>query len=333
MGFMMLLAWSSLTSVPQVSWTRQALPVTDDIHDVFFLDDSIGWACTYGTGIILKTTDSGSRWEVVCRLDPVYYEQLQFLTPTTGYLCGGDARVLKSTDGGFNWHELALPAPGVAFDLALSYAMTFTGENEGYFARAFYPSEMNNGEKSIDWSNGFFDLLKTTDGGVSWQAMSGLPQAMLFNMHFANPQAGFMSGDNMICKTLDGGNNWFPALSDSTASLGQIRALWFIDSRLGFAATWKGQVLKTSDGGLTWKTEKVSREPLRSMVFRDAVHGVVVGNAGDGSLFTTSDAGETWQRSQEDFPDLHRVRRSPNFIWVCGKKGTILKGRISSEEK
>jgi photosystem II stability/assembly factor-like uncharacterized protein len=333
MVYILLQTWSSLASVAQVSWTRQILPIADDVHDVFFLDDSTGWACTYGTGIILKTTDSGGHWEVVCRLDSVYWEQIQFLTTTTGYLCGGDGEVLKTTDGGCTWHVLALPATGMAFDLALSYAMTFTGENEGYVTRAFYPSVLEEGKKAIDWSRGNFELLKTIDGGSTWEKISGLPQSMFLNILFVDQRTGFMAGDNTVCKTSDGGSSWSPVLPDSTHSLGQIRALWFIDARLGFAATWKGQVLKTPDGGLTWMIKQVSKSPLRSMVFWDANHGVVAGNAGEGSLFTTADAGETWQRSPNGYPDLHRVRRSGHFLWACGKQGLLLKGAIKSMEK
>ena len=83
------------------AWQKLASPVRDDIHDVFFLDDRIGWAYTYGTGIIIRTVDGGRNWETVARLDTIYFEQIQFLDTHNGWICGKWWEIPLIPDCGF----------------------------------------------------------------------------------------------------------------------------------------------------------------------------------------------------------------------------------------
>ena len=54
---------------------------------------------------------------------------------------------------------------------------------------------------------------------------------------------------------------------------------------------------------------------------------IVVGdnNNNDGAvLFTSSDKGNSWEKSNE-FPDIHRITLSNKNIWIAGKNGLIAK--------
>ena len=44
-------------------WQRVSSQVHDGLHDVFFLNDSLGWAHTYGTSSVIYTCDAGKRFK------------------------------------------------------------------------------------------------------------------------------------------------------------------------------------------------------------------------------------------------------------------------------
>ena len=44
-------------------WINQASPTNEDLHSVFFVNDSKGWI-TGLNGTVLKTTDGGTTWDI-----------------------------------------------------------------------------------------------------------------------------------------------------------------------------------------------------------------------------------------------------------------------------
>jgi photosystem II stability/assembly factor-like uncharacterized protein len=277
----------------------------------------------------MKTTNGGVQWDKLFQLDSVFYEQIQFVTPKIGWICGGHGEVLKSIDGGLTWNKMSIPHPNPNVDLTLIYAMFFKNENDGFVGGGHLNYIIKNAKKYVNWDDGQYFILHTTDGGISWENIVRSPPVMLLTFQFLNDSIGFVSGDNSIYKTYDGGNSWQILFMDSTKSIGGIRGLWFMNFEHGYAASWNGYVLKTIDGGHTWERRRITKSPLRSMCFINDTIGYIVGNEGDTKtpIYVTKD-GEDWQTFMTGLPDLHRIRRSDTFIWVCGKKGVILKGRL-----
>lgn len=326
-AFLILLVnqWGLSQDIPQ----KLESPTRDNLHDIFFINDSVGWAYSYGTGLLLKTSNGGSQWLKLCQLDSVFYEQIQFVTPKIGYICGGLGEVLKSTDGGLTWNKMSIPHPNPNVDMTLIYAMFFKNENDGFIGGGHLNYLRKNGKKYVNWEDGQYFIIHTTDGGISWENIDRSPPVMLYTFQFLNDSIGFVSGDNSIYKTSDGGKNWQILFMDSTESIGGIRGLWFMNSEHGYAASWNGYVLKTIDGGRTWGRKHITRSPLRSMCFVNETVGYVVGNAGEtmSPIFITND-GVNWKTVMTNYSDLHRIQKSSTFIWICGKEGAILKSKI-----
>ena len=91
----------------------------------------------------------------------------------------------------------------------------------------------------------------------------------------------------------------------------------------------QGRIYVTRDAGAKWVTLKTgATQTLHAIAFRDASHGVVVGDAG--TILATDDGGKTWRevlnKKQEHYSaqDLHCVYALGSQIWAGGFDGALL---------
>jgi len=86
----------------------------------------------------------------------------------------------------------------------------------------------------IGWNG---TILRTDNGGESWQSQASGITSNLNGIHFADDQNGWVTGDNgEILYTVNGGNNWVLQVSGTTSNLFKIR---FIDGlRMGSWFEW-----------------------------------------------------------------------------------------------
>jgi len=307
-----------LTLFPLMSFSQLRLetvvsPVNDGLHDVYFLNDSMGWAYTYGTGIIIKTKDCGITWEICAQLDSIYFEQIQFLDQDNGWICGENGKILKTENGGFSWEDCSYKQHD---GLVLFYAMHFFSSHEGFVGGMI----IKNKERE-------YLLLKTTDGGKSWEPIKNNPQSMLYNILYIDDSTGFASGDREIFKTTNRGGDWEVIYEDTIGSVKQIRGLYFLSKKTGWACSFSGKILKTIDGGKSWDVESLTTNRLRSITFVNETLGYIVGdknNEPTSSLYITNDSGKSWEAIGEELPDLHRITHRNNNIWAVGKEGCII---------
>lgn len=88
------------------NWTYQttpALPTGTQIYDIFFVDAQHGWACG-GQGVILRTEDGGTTWELARVESAAQLNAIRFADGTTGWCVGGNGTILYSNNGGVNWY-------------------------------------------------------------------------------------------------------------------------------------------------------------------------------------------------------------------------------------
>ena len=310
----------------QDGWQCDSSPTGDGLHDVFFLNDSLGWAYTYGTGIVIHTCDGGQSWQIQTQLDSLYFEHIQFTDKNHGWLCGEYGTVYKTTNGGMTWIDMSPNVPGRILHNAegsegvregwqvLYYNMYFFNNDEGFVTGI----KMNQQEKKQEVL--FF---MTDDGGGHWLPVQEAPKEMLFWTVFLNRQKGFTTGGGTIFQSTDRGRTW---ASVYAGKRDQLRGLFFLNEEMGWACGFSGRILRTTDGGRNWEEIQVTKNRLRSIAFIDEKNGFVVGdhNAEDGVLYRSDDGGRTWEKCESDYPDLHRLFVTPDKTWIVGKEGTIL---------
>ena len=185
------------------------------------------------------------------------------------------------------------------------------------------------------------DVWRTTDGGVTWKkAGSGVAAGGSVGwVAFVSRTAGVW-GNGGFLRTGDGGGSWEPvAVSD----LGIVNEACFATPAVGWAASTYGNsaaggaLAKTTDGGLTWVTQKSlpgdDGSGGFSRVSSPSVQQCYAFKWGDeGGVWATSDGGAVWTRRplpaiaggayayywDIDFP-------AAGTGWAVGDGGTIVK--------
>jgi photosystem II stability/assembly factor-like uncharacterized protein len=185
-------------------------------------------------------------------------------------------------------------------------------------------------------------ILKTTDGGATWNVQKTLtaswPAQALSSISVVDANTAWASGYRTLLKTTDGGTNW-DVVYYATSMYEGVPDVYALDTDNAWAilidATLTSYIFKTSDGGVTWV--KLYTRPSSSGVIGriSAVDnttawavggGLLSGPSSTGTIIKTSDMGATWQ---EQTPTgaaafLNVLARDANTAWVTGN-GTVMR--------
>ena len=226
---------------------------------------------------------------------------MQLLSPEQGWVLV-DQRLLWTSNGGVQWRDITPPA-AAAGDLLAAH---FTNEAQGWLMLQ-------------DSASGASNVLRTTDGGGTWQSFS-IPasvdrigsyiQSAYFS--FVDTRTGwialkFGSSSNfslgMLFQTVDGGENW-KELSIPVG--GQVK---FIDANRGWltGGAAGNELYQTNDGGSTWRPQAVAPQEdnipgnlfTGSPIFENSQVGLLpltITNSHNPrvELYSTGDGGNTW---------------------------------------
>ena len=275
-----------------------------------------------------------SDWTILQREASVLLRDVDF-NGDAGFAVGGDKAggqplsvLLRSTDNGSTWEELAVPFNTSVRTTALDFVSADRGWIVGEDGTIFYTEDgglswgnqisntdrhltdvffVNDNVGYITGEGNSHLVLKTTDGGLSWTDLSfGDSSNETNTIFFLDENTGWIGGTNTsvqpyIYRTDDGGLTWteqdLPAvIADQTAA---ITGVVFADENVGYACVnslyVQVPVLKTTDGGTTWDVIFTSERDYHHIALRDAQSIAVVATSVLGSgadkLYVSTDGG------------------------------------------
>ena len=278
-------------------------------------------------GEILLTRDGGATWTTSYRCKCTIFA-LRFASEKTGWAIGSVGTILRTEDGGRSWVRMDSPTgePLYAIDVADNGQVWIVG-NGGTIL-----STRNNG---IEWTShtpptkiaftgvGFIDrmngfavgyktVLSTNDGGKSWRETASDEWWHLSSVYIQGDMAWISARTALLPVDKSGlGTGWY-----TPPGQGTISGVFFANGTLGWMIRTRsrdhlpekpdgkiaseGTILRTDDGGRSWKVIKVfssiedQRYALSSVYFRDEMNGSILTTSG--LMITTSDGGKTWKQ-------------------------------------
>lgn len=169
----------------------------------------VGVGAFFGSPKFVKTSDGGNTWtstsmagHAATLIDVHFFdESTGIAVGGTGSSYNGNAVVLITTDGGDSWETAyeSTRAPGI--DGEWGWKISFPTRMTGYVS-VEYNSNSNPRPAKV---------LKTEDGGVTWNALSipsSTQRAGLQGIGFVTPEIGWASGRGTTTVTTDGGITW-----------------------------------------------------------------------------------------------------------------------------
>ncbi|MFD2247543.1 YCF48-related protein [Pontibacter ruber] len=147
----------------------------------------------------------------------------------------------------------------------------------------------------------FGTVYKSTNAGESWQKLTTGITESLNSVHVLHTDTIYTTSNKSLFKSTDGGNSWskVPIKPSSQNSYDQynltINKSAFINSKVGHVACNNGYILKTTDGGVTWKvTESTNTIPSNFFTIHFVNSQIGFASKEHNSILKTTDGGETW---------------------------------------
>lgn len=289
---------------------------TDRLNEVMFVNDTLGFAVggqRFYTATVLTTHDGGNTW----KLDsfPEVGKGLYGIAAHKGviYLIGLDGRLQYSSDNGNTWRMSQLNAwesfkdlafagdrcigiAGINFDYGFLCDINVSpAANQGIDVttrekRDFELNDIEMASDKVGYICGFGNMLKTTDGGATWQHQD-IKNDNFTGISVLDEQRAWTCGYNgSIHYTQNGGAKW-EKLRGANNALGtkyHFLDILFLNTQDGWAVGENGVVVSTTDGGRNWKEyDRFTANALRSIV-----------QAPDGSMVVAGDNGTLYKLAQ-----------------------------------
>jgi len=282
------------------TWTRQAmdiLPEGKSLEDVFSIDQNTVWACG-SDGLLLKTINGGSDWEIVEVSEVATDSFFAFLSIHEDriWISGDNGLAIFSDDDGGSWTVCDLPETASEYLIQGIHAIN---QNVIYAV----------GNKSTPRAG---IVLKSENGGQNWEEIE-LP-----NSYNDNGWIGVKATDeNHIvihggrghyAVTANGGKQW---VTGGPLFVKDLNSLVMLDSSTYWAACDFDTIILTENSGISWEEQPpagTSNSFLLGIDALDRNNALVVGSSAGypqfGKILRTTDGGKKWEvvLSADDCP-------------------------------
>ena len=265
--------------------------------------------------LILTQTESYSQQYWLTQNSPTSRNltSVFFTDSLTGWIGGDSGLVLHTTDKGKSWRSQNSNVNNSI------HSLYFLNDQRG-FALSY---EFDNTPPAYFGTR----VLTTSNGGNTWnQSLFPDSNVFLSSIYFIDSLKGFTGGSNgIIFYTTNTGQTWMESVIDSGFAFGfPIIDIEFYDNEIGFASGGSfdiaGQMFKTTDGGLNWKSVIVGPEPVLDLHIVDSLNILCAGGDFEygASIVSTTNSGANWIYNELGVFGISNAigYRTQNEIWV-----------------
>lgn len=269
------------------TWDETSAESIGGFECVSFIDTKQGWAIN-DRGLVWSTLDGGRSWSLLATIGNgggFSIDQMKFENQTTGWILEPFS-IWRTTDGGVNWIRTDFAGPLADACFLNEQVAWVVDQDERFF-------ETNDGGNTSR-------LMQTPgrDGEIRSIYCLGESKGWL-----ARSSGQPKSSQTRLYYTDDGAKTW--QLRKIPSSRVIIDAVYFRDENEGWVAgsartddqdvadEFTGVLMRTQDGGRTWKTQSTGFPDLsyKAVYFADSLNGWL---RGYDKIYRTEDGGESW---------------------------------------
>ena len=319
-----------LVSPTAAEWQRQNVETKAGFRGLSVVDQKVIWASGTG-GTVIKSVDGGKSWSVmkVPGAEKLDFRDIEAFDEKTAYILsignGDTSRIYKTTDGGGSWE------------------LQYQAKDKDIFLDAFGFWDRNNGIAMGDPIKGYYFLLRTNDGGKTWNPVGNDKQfpakegeaafAASGTCLIVNGKKGafMVSGGNdaRVFRSDSRGNSWL--VSDSPIVRGTpgsgIFSIAMFNANVGVivggnyekAEETKSNLAFTVDGGKSWKAGTGLGGYRSGVAYVDRSTLITVGSSGSD---ISRDGGKSWKNIDKDNYNAVAAK-GPRNIWAVGPNGLV----------
>ena len=286
------------------------------------------------SGAVAKTTDGGRTWQSLRVPTSEDITDASFANRDVGYALDLIGRVFRTRDGGATWRRVGTRSVRPQAVLARSAGAVLLIGPHGILrsshrglvavssraARRAKLFEVDPAGRAVV-AYGSRRIAMSTNGGRTWRRVTRPRHALILALDFVTPRLGFLlEQGGRMWKTRNGGRSWrdLPGIGTDNAS-----GLSFSSPRNGYVVVSKfgddahGYLLRTTDGGRTWRPQLVTSAPLDADgIAARGTTDLALGS--DGSLFFTTTGGDAGAASSVTLSTARKRLRGRRTIRVSG---------------
>ena len=253
--------------IGQTDWRwNNPQPQGNYLYSISKLDTNTYITCG-NFGSCLKSTDGGETWSIIKQNNYYNFRSVSFVNNKTGWMVCLEGKILKSIDGGETWIEQTSGISSQLFSVSgideqICYAagasgiiLKTTNEGESWESLITPTESILFSIKFVDENKGVAagsngTVITTTNGGVSWNISYVESSDLFFSVEIIYNNIWVCGKFGRIIHSANFGNTWEIQQNNSPLTLNCVA---FADNLTGYICGFQGQLLKTIDGGATWK--------------------------------------------------------------------------------
>ncbi len=257
-------------------------------------------------GAVWRSFDGGGSWQKIYSNGDHSIYSVYFTNDTTGFACGDDLLLLKTTDGGLTWNAFHYPELPINRFIVPLRDISFTDPNNGFVqggdtyengivlrtytaGASWIYTGFNNELRSSYFTDkdhgivsGYGGMFMTSDSGTSFSQLN-VSGDFFISLYFLNPTEGFAAGHNGgLYRTSDSGDSWKMVFDGNKALKKKMHfnAIRFLSNGVGYACGNKGLLMQSTDGGSTWKEVKRFTEEDLLCICPNGLGWLLAGSSG-----------------------------------------------------